>query len=213
MSQRKAGFTLIELLVVIAIIAILAAILFPVFAQTREKARQINCLSNLAQLGKGFRMYLADWGGRFPGAGAWGERDTPGQWVYMQSGFPYRAGVRAVPQLGGLWPYTKSAKLYVCPSDFAEKKDHFGLSYSMNAYLAREGGYRVLDSEIRAPTRTVMLLDEGGGKNKNPIVDGYFGPWVDTPTDVHVGGTNFAFCDGHATWVKHEKFLRLNWRP
>src|SRR5947208_15879514 len=64
---QKRGFTLIELLVVIAIIAILAAILFPVFAQAREKARQTTCLSNMKQLGLGFRMYLQDYDGVFPG--------------------------------------------------------------------------------------------------------------------------------------------------
>src|SRR5258707_2078072 len=59
--NRRSGFTLIELLVVIAIIAILAAILFPVFAQAREKARSISCLSNLKQLGTGSMMYIQDY--------------------------------------------------------------------------------------------------------------------------------------------------------
>src|SRR3954463_10057123 len=61
MLKRQNGFTLIELLVVIAIIAILAAILFPVFAQAREKARAISCLSNMNQLGKSTMMYVQDY--------------------------------------------------------------------------------------------------------------------------------------------------------
>src|SRR5712671_3772831 len=61
MGSQKRAFTLIELLVVIAIIAILAAILFPVFAQAREKARQTSCLSNMNQLGKASLMYVQDY--------------------------------------------------------------------------------------------------------------------------------------------------------
>src|SRR5580698_6186489 len=70
-SNRIKGFTLIELLVVIAIIAILAAILFPVFAQAREKARQITCASNLKQVGLGFIMYATDYDEIFPAAGGY----------------------------------------------------------------------------------------------------------------------------------------------
>src|SRR5438128_2166045 len=64
--DKRAGFTLIELLVVIAIIAILAAILFPVFAQAREKARQATCLSNFKQIGLGVMMYVQDWDETYP---------------------------------------------------------------------------------------------------------------------------------------------------
>ena len=66
MEARRRGFTLIELLVVIAIIAILAAILFPVFAQAREKARATSCLSNLHQIGMANLMYVQDFDERFP---------------------------------------------------------------------------------------------------------------------------------------------------
>src|SRR5579862_9300778 len=78
MSQKRGsghGFTLIELLVVIAIIAILAAILFPVFAQAREKARQATCQSNLKQLGLGWQQYLQDYDGTNP----WMEAEVTGQ--------------------------------------------------------------------------------------------------------------------------------------
>src|SRR3989442_716208 len=68
-ASVKTGFTLIELLVVIAIIAILAAILFPVFAQAREKARQTACLSNMKQLSLALEMYRTDYDGRNPGPG------------------------------------------------------------------------------------------------------------------------------------------------
>ncbi len=66
LTRSRKGFTLIELLVVIAIIAILAAILFPVFAKAREAARQSVCLSNLKQIGLGIMQYVDDWKGRYP---------------------------------------------------------------------------------------------------------------------------------------------------
>ena len=96
--MRRNGFTLIELLVVIAIIAILAAILFPVFAQAREKARQTQCLSNMRQMGLAVQMYLQDFDERFPldshtGSGA--------SWTWLFT----------------LEPYTKTRLLYRCPSD------------------------------------------------------------------------------------------------
>src|ERR687884_1962315 len=65
-SRKRTGFTLIELLVVIAIIAILAAILFPVFAQAREQARMSTCLSNFKQIGLGVMMYVQDWDETYP---------------------------------------------------------------------------------------------------------------------------------------------------
>jgi prepilin-type N-terminal cleavage/methylation domain-containing protein/prepilin-type processing-associated H-X9-DG protein len=102
----KTGFTLIELLVVIAIIAILAAILFPVFAQAREKARQASCLSNMKQLGTAIMMYGQDadetYVQSFWGVGA--------SWA----GYSYPGNQRWVD---GIYPYVKSTSLYSCPSD------------------------------------------------------------------------------------------------
>ncbi|NLO04745.1 MAG: prepilin-type N-terminal cleavage/methylation domain-containing protein, partial [candidate division WS1 bacterium] len=79
--MRRKGFTLIELLVVIAIIAILAAILFPVFARAREKARQTSCLSNLKQISLAVIMYTQDYDDRMPGrACAWNAATQTGYW-------------------------------------------------------------------------------------------------------------------------------------
>jgi prepilin-type N-terminal cleavage/methylation domain-containing protein/prepilin-type processing-associated H-X9-DG protein len=96
-SRVPSGFTLIELLVVIAIIAILAAILFPVFAQAREKARQAACLSNTKQLGNALTMYVQDFDEQLP-MGAWAAGSNQSRW--------YR----------DLYPYLKSLDVYVCPN-------------------------------------------------------------------------------------------------
>jgi len=104
MKQR--GFTLIELLVVIAIIAILAAILFPVFAQARAKARQTSCLSNTKQMSLGFMMYVQDYDETFP---------------YWQWGDSYGSGGRTPNHFESFWadaiyPYVKNGQVYACPS-------------------------------------------------------------------------------------------------
>jgi prepilin-type N-terminal cleavage/methylation domain-containing protein len=100
MLNRRRGFTLIELLVVIAIIAILAAILFPVFARAREKARQTTCVSNLRQLGMALHQYASDWGEVFP-------RDK-----YMGN-----SDERLMRLVGPLKKYTaENAGIWYCPS-------------------------------------------------------------------------------------------------
>lgn len=100
-SRHPQGFTLIELLVVIAIIAILAAILFPVFAQARERARTATCLSNLKQIGLANQMYLQDYDERFPFAGR--------EW-------PHAAFIDV---WNGLGPYIKNTEMFLCKSDAA----------------------------------------------------------------------------------------------
>jgi prepilin-type N-terminal cleavage/methylation domain-containing protein/prepilin-type processing-associated H-X9-DG protein len=105
----KRGFTLIELLVVIAIIAILAAILFPVFAQAREKARQITCASNQKQIGLGFLQYIQDNDETFPS-----ENDI-GQ-AYGTPGYNTPGGVPATWDIQ-IQPYLKSEALLKCPDD------------------------------------------------------------------------------------------------
>jgi len=132
-GSRRTGFTLIELLVVIAIIAILAAILFPVFAQAREKARQTTCASNLKQLGLALNQYVSDY-----------DEMTPANWYSVGSVPP------TLLFLGALYPYVKSYQVYNCPDD----PSNSGSSYDFNNNV----GLTQMN-QVDVPTVTVALID------------------------------------------------------
>jgi prepilin-type N-terminal cleavage/methylation domain-containing protein len=119
--RSRLGFTLIELLVVIAIIAILAAILFPVFAQVREKARQTSCLSNLKQLGTAMQMYVSDHDGFYPPVVG----RAPGERFVYEWSWLHR-----------IEPYVKSLALYVCPSS-----SHKSLEWQQNLDILSNYAY------------------------------------------------------------------------
>lgn len=142
-TLRRSGFTLIELLVVIAIIAILAAILFPVFASAREKARQTACLSNMKQLALASMQYTQDYDERF----------DPEVDVYAKG-----AGWAGV-----LYPYVKSTATYRCPDDLSSIPVN-GVSYGLNSQLspynsAGNGANGALLSKLSSPAVTVMLFE------------------------------------------------------
>jgi len=215
---------LIELLVVIAIIAILAAILFPIFTTVKEKARQTACLNNMMQLSKGFRMYLDNTNGQYPSASPLnvGGLNYNAYMAVVNSGWVYFPGSGTVDVTrGGIYPYVKNARVYVCPSDMHEVKTHFGLSYSMNSTFQY-----LKESAIRRPAGTVFLVDEGKGsysKARRGIIsinDGCFGvnplnlDQGDMPAEAHCGGGNFGYADGHVKWVslKNFRFLNFNYQ-
>lgn len=137
------AFTLIELLVVIAIIAILAAILMPVFAQARARSRQAMCQSNLKQLGTAFAMYASDFDGYYgsPGgtfqSGAWPGGST------IKSAWLLSSGPGLGKDIGGIWPYVRQRgnggmnNVYSCPNSLPGPENAFspGQNYVMNDYL------------------------------------------------------------------------------
>lgn len=169
---RMRGFTLIELLVVIAIIAILAGLLFPVFAQARSKARATTCISNLRQAGMAFAMYVQDYDGLFPVAVDPADRDTPQIWDAYPA---FQAEIPSLPWLHEvLLPYVKSRELFHCPSDigiyiedFTAKLldaaptsyEEYGTSYFYRTEIAVK---RLSESAFQEPARVNLYMDGSG---------------------------------------------------
>jgi prepilin-type N-terminal cleavage/methylation domain-containing protein/prepilin-type processing-associated H-X9-DG protein len=187
--MRK-GFTLIELLVVIAIIAILAAILFPVFAKAREKARQTSCLSNEKQIVLGILMYSQDYD----------ERLVP----YATDN--HAGGRYAYPEL--LMPYIKNTQIFQCPSKSAVVIANWGFSYQMGYVLhcniCAPDGARSM-AEIVRPSGIVVLAESWADVRPNPVRgDGFVcaADWAWGADYRHNEGMNYGFLDGHTKWLK-----------
>jgi len=223
MKKLSKGFTLIELLVVIAIIAILAAILFPVFARARENARRASCMSNLKQIGLGFMQYTQDYDEKFP----------PFDFVYDAS-----VGTRSYYYYwNSLDPYIKSTQIWTCPSNS-------GSSLASNDYIA-DGVFKTTDNisytfngvlfnaalaSVNSPAEVFVSWDvqngtawsvyatSAGYNATNPAIgetldchtahicdrgrtpDGK----ADSPSySRHLDGDNYLFADGHVKWLAH----------
>ncbi|MCC6444261.1 MAG: prepilin-type N-terminal cleavage/methylation domain-containing protein [Armatimonadetes bacterium] len=213
--NSRPGFTLIELLVVIAIIAILAAILFPVFAQAREKARSISCVSNLKQVGTALVMYRQDYDGvncyyRFsasPDPKPTGFYPPDVWWA------PYDPSVAPDAQPGANWqpgllqPYVKSYDIFKCPTE-----RQWQCGYAMSYIYG--GPMGMSDSMVSAPSDRVVVWDHrrtpgcadttNYATNPRPPFtpfEGVAGSETHYPTR-HSGGCNFLFYDGHAKWMR-----------
>ena len=225
------GFTLIELLVVIAIIAVLAAILFPVFARARENARRTSCQSNLKQIGLGLLQYTQDYD------------ETLTLSFYGSSGDSNNANI--YKWMDAIFPYVKSEQLFTCPSDSAVNRDYlyhrkipsgqtsinYG-SYGLNgAYGAggdnqtpprSSGLYLVTLASVAVPATTVWVTDNnnapsaanpGGSQgffwsnaNPNPTITATSPRQLQNIVERHLETTSVLYCDGH---VKAQKLDAL----
>ncbi|MDX1935308.1 MAG: DUF1559 domain-containing protein [Capsulimonadales bacterium] len=228
--RAGAAFTLIELLVVIAIIAILAAILFPVFAQAREKARAISCLSNLRQLGTATLMYVQDYDETFPQSAYSLDTTTfvGGVGVLVPG-----SGDRVFTAYSALMPYMKNTGILNCPSlapgiDFNAILATVGLrsdnvfrysGYSLNYALFQDPalppGLGANDpvvplAALQAPVDTIVFYDSRYDAPGITRKDGCptLGPteafgWNNFPGDGrHSEGFNVNYADGHAKYIR-----------
>ena len=229
--MKRTGFTLIELLVVIAIIAVLAAILFPVFAQAREKARAIVCVSNCKQIGTALFMYVQDYDEKYPQ-----EHPSTSNPVVDDNNAQLEAEDYGSP-FDKILPYvaskdTSSTQLFVCPSDPDPHgkgiTDSSGSclsnnapppgplsSYIINAYYL----FGATLPQIDAPSQSIYVIERRSYANKvTDFCDVHYHPWlseVELPTGPgdainpvavsfkrHNGGSSYVYADGHAKWQR-----------
>ncbi len=208
--SARNGFTLIELLVVIAIIAILAAILFPVFAKAREKARQSTCINNNKQLGIAILTYAGDWDENLP---QWNYPGGAGQKAYFVDGV----------QLAALWdvaiyPIVKTKGVFTCPSA-APPQERVAMpkpDWVIRSYAIPRNVSGLALGEVKNPSETVQLFEKGSwplGYAADSTGENFYDMWgadgrtyrdgpvgrIDFP---HGKGKVFLFTDGHAKYYQ-----------
>ncbi|NLB95845.1 MAG: DUF1559 domain-containing protein [Armatimonadetes bacterium] len=239
-QKNRPGFTLIELLVVIAIIAILAAILFPVFARARENARKASCQSNLKQLAMGILQYAQDYDERFPYANRAGlplDSPPPGGFWYQESG----AGTVFWPQL--VYPYFNNLGVFTCPSGNRSNTSrpysgHYGCN---RLIMTRHDTTPITLAELAAPASTLLCFDSGAyfmlpSNVTSPSGSFWYIPGTgdilgltgaeqlggyvisealraDFRSGRHFHGVNIAYADGHVKWLKTEQVIQEARKP
>jgi len=216
--DRRRAFTLIELLVVIAIIAILAAILFPVFAQARDKAREATCLSNNKQIGVAVQMYMQDYDNTYPSQ----TYKVDGVYVFAAAG--KNQGQNYYDELA---PYIKNGQVWICPSDKLnptnEKQARLAppaQGYHMNGNLITATG--LSEAAVAAPSNCQLMRESGWGyvwlrsylrpypHNCDAIVDVNGKSYL---SGLHRDGFNFLMADTHARWFSDTASLNLSQFP
>ncbi|HPT99521.1 MAG TPA: DUF1559 domain-containing protein [Armatimonadota bacterium] len=197
--HTRRGFTLIELLVVIAIIAILAAILFPVFARARENARKTTCMSNCKQMGNALMMYYQDYDELLPRR----QIELPAPFTY--NGYNHSKLLWYM----ALEPYHKSTGVMNCPSSGKVWKGNYSgdTAYGINTHLSLAAGDMPL-AKIEYPADTLIIAEADWTRSTDDY--GYSNSYfIQIPFHVsrfipqrHTEGANIVFVDGHAKWHK-----------
>ena len=206
--RKPSGFTLIELLVVIAIIALLAAILFPVFARARENARKSACLNNLKQIGLGVAQYVQDYDETLPiQAPSYTVAGFPAGADPVNAGVPIGTGQSIADKLH---PYLKSTQIWTCPSTTGANIYSYHYSGCMNG---------VSLADIAQASKTMMARDPGaparypgiylrprsaaaGGNTCATTEVNSERSSMATGVTIHFDGEDLLFADGHVKWLK-----------
>ena len=211
----RRAFTLIELLVVVAIIAVLAAILFPVFSQAKEAAKKTACLSNQKGIGTGLYLYVGDSDDTLPMA------NYPNTYVgppFTRFSWHRGAGVAELNWADLLLPYTKSVEMFRCPDDATglavypagsgTRVPGAPLSYALNLYFfSQPGGVRRFSltggamSEIANSGGKIFLAESSSNSNFELMrPDRYKAPDGTVTLERHLGGSNYTYADTHAKY-------------